>query len=360
MSMKKEGEPLCHRLVFVGADRSPSLLAETIHIPELKDGEILAKVRLATICSSDLHTILGRRCSLIPSALGHEAVLEVLAHKRGRESGLQVGQRITFSVADVCASCDRCRVGLPQKCRSLFKYGHSQITSERPLSGCYATHIILHPGTNVYSIPDHVSDKMAAPINCSLATMVNAILSFSHQDADKKAVLLQGAGLLGVYGCAFLHHTGFRKVFVSDVDEYRLRSIPSFGGIPVIAGGESTLFKENELDIVIEVCGVSGIIQSGIQLLKPGGTYVLVGLVHPDSYMNITAESIIRKCLTIKGIHNYAPEHLQRAVEFMSAVARKYPFEQLIGAVYPLAEFETAFEKAKTGKFRRVAMENTT
>eukprot|EP00057_Strongylocentrotus_purpuratus_P014698 XP_011669172.1 PREDICTED: L-idonate 5-dehydrogenase [Strongylocentrotus purpuratus] len=355
-----DGEPACHRLVFLGADRSPSLLTDTVKLPVLKPGEILAKVRLATICSSDLHTLHGKRRGDYPCALGHEGVLEVLAHNRGSQSKLAVGQRITFTVADVCHNCSRCRVGLPQKCDTLFKYGHSQITSQRSLSGCYATHMVLHPGTCVFPIPDHITDKMAAPINCSLATMVNAVSSFSHKDAGSKSVLLQGAGLLGVYGCSLLHSLGFGKVFVSDVDGKRLSTIPLFGGTPILAGcsgDESACFNENELDIVIEVCGVSGIIKSGIQLLKPGGIYVLVGLVHPDSYMNITAEAIIRKCLTIKGIHNYAPEHLERALSFMSKFSRKYPFEELVGIVYPMSNYETAFQKATLGSFRRVGLD---
>nr|XP_054755724.1 L-threonine 3-dehydrogenase-like [Lytechinus pictus] len=189
--MMADGEPACHRVVFLGAGRSPSILTETISLPELKPGEILAKVRLATICSSDLHTIHGKRKADIPCALGHEGVLEVVAHNRGSESGLEVGQRITFTVVDVCHNCRRCQAGLPQKCFSFFKYGHSQITSERSLSGCYATHIVLHPGTCTFPIPDHITDKMAAPINCSLATMVNAVSSFSHRDASSQSVLLQ-------------------------------------------------------------------------------------------------------------------------------------------------------------------------
>ena len=42
-------------------------------------------------------------------------------------------------------------------------------------------------------------------------------------------------------------------------------------------------------------------ITEGIKLLRPGGVYVLVGMVHPDSELDITGEQIIRKCITIKG-----------------------------------------------------------
>ena len=50
-----------------------------------------------------------------------------------------------------------------------------------------------------------------------------------------------------------------------------------------------------------QACGASAVVEEGIQLLKPGGTYVLVGLVHPDSPIFLQGERLIRKCLTIKG-----------------------------------------------------------
>ena len=39
----------------------------------------------------------------------------------------------------------------------------------------------------------------------------------------------------------------------------------------------------------------------GMRVVKPGGSYTLVGMVHPNSELDITAEQIIRKCLTIRG-----------------------------------------------------------
>ncbi len=56
----------------------------------------------------------------ISSVLGHEAVVEVVAHRRP-ESDLAVGDRLTFSVADSCGKCEFCTTGLNQKCVKLFK-----------------------------------------------------------------------------------------------------------------------------------------------------------------------------------------------------------------------------------------------
>ena len=49
------------------------------------------------------------------------------------------------------------------------------------------------------------------------------------------------------------------------------------------------------------MAGAKQLVKEGIRVLKPGGRYVWVGLVHPNSHLDITAEQIIRKCLTIEG-----------------------------------------------------------
>ena len=56
-----------------------------------------------------------------------------------------------------------------------FQYGHLSLSSGSGFNGCYASHIVLTKGTSIFPIPKNVSDKMAAPINCSLATMINVV-----------------------------------------------------------------------------------------------------------------------------------------------------------------------------------------
>ena len=54
-------------------------------------------------------------------------------------------------------------------------------------------------------------------------------------------------------------------------------------------------------DVVIEACGVVDVLREGFTSLRPGGAYILVGLVHPNSALPFTAEDLIRKCATLIG-----------------------------------------------------------
>jgi len=104
--------------------------------------------------------------------------------------------------------------------------------------------------------------------------------------------------------------------------------------------------EANKIDVVVEVCGVSSVINDGIRLLKPGGLYLFLGMVHPHSNLNITGEQIIRKCLMIKGIHNYAPCHLDQAVDFLEKTIAKYPYEEVMGPTYDLSDLPCAMKTA--------------
>ncbi|XP_065056164.1 L-threonine 3-dehydrogenase-like [Rhopilema esculentum] len=343
------------RIVYrIFAGSKPKTVVEKIKIPELKDGEILGKMLAATICGSDLHTLTGKRIEANPSVLGHEGVIEIVENKRGG-SLLGKGDRATFHIADCCKKCILCKSGVEQKCKKLFKYGHTQIGHRSTeLSGCYASHIILLPGTHVVKLPDNIPNKIAAPLNCALATMVNAI-SYSNPSM-KSSALVQGAGLLGLYGCVLLKEKGFDKVYCSEVNTARLSLVEHFGGIP-IGPTYPTKLEDESVDLVVEVCGVPSVFKEGIQVLRPGGVYALVGMVHPNSKLDITAEQIIRKCITITGVHNYSSKHLDEAVELLSRTIDKYPFSKLLSPSYALSQFDDAVEEALSQSYLRVVIE---
>lgn len=58
-------------------------------------------------------------------------------------------------------------------------------------NGCYASHIIIRPGTEVIKLPDEISDGIASTINCALATMVNCVdqLPQNVKGLNKKALI---------------------------------------------------------------------------------------------------------------------------------------------------------------------------
>jgi putative phosphonate catabolism associated alcohol dehydrogenase len=312
----------------------------------LNAGEVLVEISLATICGSDLHTHAGKRSEPVPCVLGHEGIGRVVCAGAGREAWL--GRRVTWSSADSCGHCSACtQWNLPQKCERVFKYGHASLHEAGGLHGTYATHIVGRAGTHLVEVPATVPDAVAASANCSLATMANVT---EHLPVPCCVAVVQGAGLLGLHGCALLRAAGVERVIVVDTDEARLSRVTEFGG--EARRGEDVASKS--ADVVIEAAGVPGIVKDGLRMLRPGGHYLFVGMVHPDSALDITGEAIIRGCVSLRGFHNYAPRHLDKAVAFLTQST--LPWASLVSPPLPLAELDEGFALSATRRWARVAI----
>jgi putative phosphonate catabolism associated alcohol dehydrogenase len=332
-------------LIFQGAGQP--FAERTLPLPDRLDtGQVLVAISLATICGSDLHTVDGRRAAPIPCVLGHEAVGRVIDSAR---PGIAVGQRVTWSLVDSCGYCTACTCwGLPQKCERLFKYGHAGIEAHSGLSGCYSSHIVLQPGTAIIPVPDNLTDAVAAPINCALATIVSATRQLP---APCERVLVQGAGLLGLYACAWLNCVGVKEVYCLDPNPRRLENIANFGGKPI-----TLEMLIPEVDLVIEVAGDSAVVSRGLAALRPGGMYIWAGMVHPKTPVEFTGDTIVRKCINILGVHNYRPSDLQCAAEFLSANQHRFPFDKLVSPPVPLQDLDFAFQLARQQNWLRVSV----
>ena len=331
-----------------------------VPLPErLAEGEVLVAITLATICGSDLHTTSGRRSAPTPCVLGHEAVGVVMASAR---PGLEPGCRVTWSIADSCGECAPCsRWSLPQKCDHLFKYGHASLEDGSGLNGCYATHIVIRPGTALFEVPDALTDAMAAPANCALATVMCAL---EHLPAPCESALVQGAGLLGLYACAVLRARGVTRVFCSDAEPERLDLLPAFGAIPLAAtpgawpANAERIRSEcpQGVDLVVELAGTAAVVPEGMEILRPGGLYIWGGMVHPQTAVSLTGEAVVRKCATIRGVHNYAPRHLKAGLRFLAEQREHLPFERLVSPPFPLEQLDEAFALTATRRWLRVAV----
>jgi threonine dehydrogenase-like Zn-dependent dehydrogenase len=255
---------------------------------------------------------------LANSILGHEAVGIV---SRSARPGIQPGERVSFAIIDCCHGnqCARCRSGLPQKCTNLVKvrtiacrlslscadplstpqYGHRQ-WSAGALDGCYATHILLRPGTHIVRVPSGIPDACLAPANCALATMVCVRRTAAAHAPRSRSVLILGAGLLGLYGAVLFRSAGFDRVFVSDVSPARLDRVKSFGATPVESSALATALAD-PVDVLVEVCGSAEAFTKAIPFVRVGGLAVLAGMVHGNTSLPLTGEGIIRSCITITG-----------------------------------------------------------
>ncbi len=336
-----------------------------LELPELRRGELLVEIGYTTICTSDLHSFFGRRSSPTHSILGHEIMgLIVELPREGLKdfygNDLKIGDRITWSV--YAHSCNDIMVkkGMPQKANDLFKYGHEKINKEIQLSGGFATHCHLKEGSTVFKVPQNLTDKEAAPLNCTHATVAGALRLAGSLSG--KNILINGVGMLGLSACAMAKELGANKVCSMDIEDTRLIHSREFGAdivlnakLPMPELLES-IKGNGGIDVVIETSGAPVAIENSLKMMNIGGVCVMVGAVYPQREITLSAENMVRRLLTLKGLHNYIHEDLGSAIKFLSEAKNKYPFETLVGKEFPLNQLDAAFNFANGQSCYRVGI----
>ncbi|MGB4776750.1 zinc-binding dehydrogenase [Microbacterium sp.] len=366
--------PAPEALVFRGADEGFELIA----VPDvtLREGELLVRVELATVCGSDRHTVSGARIEQTPLVLGHEQVGRIAAVGPGipprtvDDRPLAIGDRVVWGVVVPCRDCRLCRRGLPNKCRNLRKYGHSRMTRGWELSGGFATHVHVVAGTDVVRVPDDLPAEMLAPASCATATVVAAI-DAAARPVNGEIVVVSGCGMLGLTAVAMAREAGATVVGIDPDPQRRERAI-RFGAATVAEPGDSALRaairraavhreakagrevgpgREDDPEgfaVGLELSGASTAIDSLIATADIGAVIVLAGSVFPAPPVPVLAEEVVRRILTLTGVHNYRGEHLVRAVAFLRRADRTL-FASLVADAVALPELPQALTAPANG-----------
>ena len=359
--------PATGRLAVYGAPNAAFEIREyALRAP--MPGEVLVRIRMSTICRSDIHSYQGHRPNPCPGVLGHEIIGTIVALGEGVERDLRgetlsVGNRITWSeyfisgrdyVSDV--------LDLPQKARGVDKYGHMAADTAPHHHGGFGEYCYVLPNSWILRLPDALSDEEATPINCGVATMI--AVTEAAEIRIGQSVVIQGLGLLGLYGAAIAKARGARLVIGVDQDARRRRLASLFGvDIALDPSDEAALLQQvhaacppEGADVVIEVCGVPEVLPLGIEMLRVGGTYVIGGLVNPNAMVTLDANKILRKLLTLRGIHNYHPRNLIEALDFVVANRHRFPFDELVDGKYSLEQVDSAMADAASRRVLRAAI----
>ena len=322
-------------------------------MPNPGPGEAVAAVDFATVCGSDVHTVHGRRSGPYPGILGHEAVGRIVS--LGADGGvdqagaaLAVGDRVVWSVTAACRECDRCRAGHSAKCRKLLKTGHEPLSGPWPLSGGYATHIVLHRGLTLVRVPDTVPDPAAAMSACALATVMACLEAAG--DLAGRRVLVSGVGMLGLCACAVASERGASWVEARDPNPQRRALACRFGADRGVDPAHADTGVVT--DVVIELSGLPAAVSTALNSVDIGGRVVLAGSVAPRGTVPVDPEHLVRSLITIVGVHNYEPRHLAAAIDFLTATNR-YDFTPVIAEPASLADLPPELTDAGGAVLRR-------
>ena len=359
----------CGRIAVYDTPNGPFVLRD-FPLREPRPGEALVRIRMSTICRSDIHSYQGHRPNPCPGVLGHEIIGDIVALGVGverdmRGDTLAPGDRVTWSEYFIPGRNYHADVlDLPQKSPGVDKYGHMAVATDPHHHGGFGEYCYILPQSWILKLPAILSDEEATPINCGVATMIAVTEAAAIRLGQ--TVVVQGLGLLGLYGAAIAKARGARFVIGLDTVAKRrelglgfgvdLALDPSALATTEVLRQVRDLCRPEGADAVLEVCGDPAVIPSGIEMLRTGGTYVLGGVVNPDADVMIDANRLLRKLLTVRGVHNYHPRHLLEALDFVAANRERFPFHDLVDGKYGLDRVADAIHDAAERRVLRAAI----
>lgn len=355
------------RLAFMTEPRA--LAYAEYPIPTPGPGAVVVEVLRANVCGSELHIWNGKHPVKKRGGLGHEMVGRVLALGEGvktdfRGEPLEIGDRIVYNYFQTCQRCARCLGGQPNLCDNAYEFFGMQPEDGVHFHAAFATHYYVHPAQNIYKVPDSLSNSVAAGANCALSQVIYGIdqLGLSYGES----VLIQGAGGLGLSAIPVAKERG-ATVIVADGVPSRLETAQKFGADHVIdiSQVQSTEAKAELLleytdgvgvDTAIEVTGVPAAFGEGLELVRRGGRYLVMGNLSPGSTVPFDPGFVTRKALTIKHVDRYEGRYLWKALEFLDRHRDDYPFDTLVDAEFTLDQVEEALNKSLNREVTRAAI----
>ncbi|HUE34673.1 MAG TPA: zinc-binding dehydrogenase [Mycobacterium sp.] len=338
-------------------------------VPEPERDAVVLKIVRANVCGSELHMWNGHHPTKKRGGLGHEMIGRVHAIGSAVTTDyagqpISVGDRVVVTYFQTCQRCNRCRGGQPSLCDNAYEFFGKQPEEWPHFHAAFGTHYYVHPHQHFYKVPDDVDDAIAAAVNCALSQVMFGIDQIGLEYGE--TVLIQGAGGLGLNAAAVAVERGARVIVVDGVPS-RLEQAKAFGATDVIdistvtepadrlAAVHDMLGGEGP-DVGIEVTGVPAAFAEGLELIRRGGRYLVMGTLSPGRTVPFDPGYVTRKSLTIKHVERYEARYLSKALEFVQRHQAAYPFDKLVDAEFALADVKQALDASAQRIVTRAAV----
>lgn len=323
--------------------------------PEIRcDTDVLIRMSVVGVCGSDVHYYvdgrIGSQVVRYPFTVGHEGagVVEAVGSAVTR---VKPGDRIAVEPAMPCFVCDQCLAGRQHTCRKLKFLG-----CPGQAEGCLSEYLVM-PETSCFPIPDSMSMEEAA-ISEPLAIGVYAVKLSGVRMQGKKIGIL-GSGPIGLSVLMPSKAQGASGIYVTDKIDERLALAREAGadwcGNPdredIVSAINSA--EPAQLDVVFECCGQQPAMDQAIDLLKPGGKLMLIGIPATLDRVSFEIDKLRRKEIAIQNVRRQnhcvqpALDMLERRdFDVNVMVTHHFSFDQTKEAFDLLADYRDGVVKA--------------
>ncbi|MER8822991.1 NAD(P)-dependent alcohol dehydrogenase [Mesorhizobium sp. M0991] len=323
-------------------ERQHELKLREIDLPQtVGAGEVRIKIHTVGICGSDVHYYTHGRIGPFvveaPMVLGHEAAGTVVETGKGVEH-LKVGDRVCMEPGIPDPNSRASRLGLYNIDPAV------RFWATPPIHGVLTPYVV-HPANYTFKLPDNVSFAEGAMVE-PFAVGMQAAAKAKIAPGDTAVVI--GAGPIGTMVAIAALAGGCARAIVADFAQPKLDIASGYQGvIPVNIRDKNLAAEVKRLtdcwgaDVVFECSGSSKAWETLLDLPRPGGAVVVVGLpVAPIAFDVATAST---KEVRIETVFRYCHQY-ERAIALMGS--GRVDLKPLISATFPFEDSITAFDRA--------------
>jgi L-idonate 5-dehydrogenase len=306
-------------------------------------GEVRVKIAAGGICGSDLHYYhhggFGTVRIKQPMALGHE-IAGVIAAVGNGVSHLAPGLRVAVNPSQPCGVCVHCREGMRNQCLDMRFMGSAMRMPH--VQGGFREHVTIDAAQAI-PIADALSLGEAA-----MAEPLAVCLHAGKQAGPLlgKRVLVTGCGPIGALMVIVARYAGAADIVVTDIADAPLAVARRLGAsLTINSATDATALEpyragKGVFDVLFEASGNQAALRAALDLMRPGGIIVQLGL---GGEMALPVNTIVTKELQLRGTFRFDPE-FELALSLMGKSL--IDVKPLITASLPFAAAVEAFELA--------------
>ncbi len=267
---------------------------EDIELKPIQPDEALVRIKNASICGTDVHIWQNddwAKDRIVKKIIvGHEGSGEVL--EIGKEvKDIKIGDRVAFESHIFCDRCERCKNGLRHLCTNLKIIGADT-------NGLFSQYEVL-PARNLWKLGADVSLENAAIFE----PLGNAIYCITKAEVKNKRVLILGCGPAGLFVTILSNKLEAKTITCIEKSLVRVELARKCGANHIITSLDNLTKDSGEFDIVFEMSGNIKLIEVGLKLISPTGTFIAFGITPENKISLDYINNVIYKCINIQGIH---------------------------------------------------------
>jgi S-(hydroxymethyl)glutathione dehydrogenase/alcohol dehydrogenase len=252
--------------------------------------EVKVRVASVAICGSDLHACDGAWGGVTPVVYGHEAAGIVSGLGAG-VTAAAMGDHVVVTLLRTCGRCFYCRHEQTHLCEgscALDAESRLRDAAGEPIAqgiyvGAFAEELVVHR-SQVVGIDRSIPLDAASLLACGVPTGFGAVTQTAAVPAGSSVVVV-GVGGVGISCVQGARAAGGAPIIALDLSEAKLDVAPRFGAThtlradaPNLIAAVAGLTEGRGADYVFVAAGSVAAIESSIDLVRPGGTLVVVGI----------------------------------------------------------------------------------